>query len=471
MKTHSSELPIKRYSQVYFIGIGGIGMSALARYFSYQGGTVSGYDLTPSEITDALLREGMEVLFTDEVAALNLNQLTPTDTLVVYTPAIPKEHAQLNYFRSHGYSVCKRAEALGLITSSFSPLCVAGTHGKTTTSTMLTHFLSYGENNVGCSAFLGGIANNYKTNFLYSQSSPYVVIEADEFDRSFHHLTPQMAIITSTDPDHLDIYGTHANYLEAFNHFASLIKPNGCLVMKEGLSLSPSLQKGVRVFTYGESPSSDFYYDNIVIEDGQLCFDWHYPAEGICLRQLSLGVPVRINVENATAAMALAYFCGVSLEQLRAAVASFSGSHRRFESVLSTSRYHLIDDYAHHPTELEASINSICELYAHQEVLAIFQPHLYSRTQDFYQEFAQSLSKVKHVILLDIYPARELPIEGVSSQLIYDLIATEDKHLLSREELLPFLQQYEVPPVVLMLGAGNIDRLVLPVKEFLMSQS
>ncbi len=464
------EHAIEQYHNVYFVGIGGIGMSALARYFKYRGLQVCGYDLTPSEITEALQHEGISVTFSEKVTELDLHTLLPSNTLVVYTPAVPQQHEQLTYFRNNGYRVCKRAEALGLITAPSTPLCVAGTHGKTTTSTMLAHFLCHTEENVQSSAFLGGVSNNYGTNFLYTDQSDYVVIEADEFDRSFHYLSPQMAIITSTDPDHLDIYGDHATYLKAFEYFASLIRPQGVLLSKQGLPLHPHLREGVVHLTYGDNEEADVYYDNVRIADGKLFFDWHFPARELHLHNLLLGVPVRINVENTTAAMAIALLCGVTPDILRSAVASFAGSHRRFERVLSSDRYQLIDDYAHHPSELEASISSVCELYSGQEILGIFQPHLYSRTADFYKEFAHSLSRLNHVVVLDIYPAREEPIPGVTSQLIFDLITSPDKHLLRKEELLPFLKNYPVPPVVLMLGAGNIDRLVKPVRDLLQSK-
>ena len=532
---HTPRLP---YPNVYFIGIGGIGMSALARYYAYMGARVMGYDLTPSEITQALQQEGIGVTFSDAVADLPLSQLPREQTLVVFTPAVPQSHPQLQYFRSHGYKVCKRAQALGIITAPQRALCVAGTHGKTTTSAMLTHLMNCAreprptyeglgsikaqqeapqnstpaphaaegspQNSFPCpqaaggphlqahsttpadgdahpkshsgtpgaSAFLGGIANNYGSNFLYVPQTDYVVAEADEYDRSFLQLSPYIAIVTSSDPDHLDIYGTHEAYLQAFEQFASQIKPGGSYIVHEGLPLNPRLAEGVKRYTYGAGAECSFRYDNIRVGNGRLLFDWYCPERGLALRDLAPGVPVAVNVENATAALGAALLSGVEDERLlRLGVESFTGTHRRFEKVLENGRFVLIDDYAHHPAELSASISSVKQLYAGREVMAVFQPHLYSRTADFYREFAAALSTLEHVVLLDIYPAREEPIPGVTSELIYRRLTCPHKTLLRKEELLDFLATAQIPPVVLMLGAGNIDRLVQPVKQLLIQRS
>ena len=458
--------------KLYFIGIGGIGMSALVRYFLSKEDQVAGYDLTPSPLTHALAEEGADIHYTDDP------ELIPTafrtmDTLVVFTPAVPHDHRELAFFRQQGNQVMKRAELLGELTRRERGLCVAGTHGKTTTSTLLAHLLR--SSHVDCHAFLGGISNNYQTNCLISEKSDYAVIEADEFDRSFHHLSPYIAVITSADPDHLDIYHTPEAYRESFEFFTSLISPAGALVMKKGIPVTPRLQPGTRLFTYttGEE-EADFRGDGIVIREGHLFFDWHYPAldgrEAGTLH-VELGVPLLINVENAVAAMAVAYLSGVTLDELAQGVASFRGVYRRFDRLIDDPRCVLIDDYAHHPNELDPSIRSVRQLYPDRKILGIFQPHLYSRTQDFYREFAHSLDQLDEVILLDIYPARELPIPGVTSQLIADAMQHREVLVLPKEGLLPELRQRaDLPPVILMVGAGDIDRLVPQVAEELRSR-
>lgn len=445
---------------VYFIGIGGIGMSAIARYFAQRGHAVAGYDLTPSPLTATLEREGIHVHYQDDVALIP-EPFLAHDTLVVYTPAVPREHSELTYFREGGYRLVKRAEILGEITRIDRGLCVAGTHGKTTTSTLLAHLLH--SSHLRCNAFLGGIANNYGTNLMLAPESGLVVVEADEFDRSFHHLSPTYAIITSADPDHLDIYGTPEAYRESFEHFTSLIRPGGALVMHEGVELAPRLGDGVALYRYSSEGESDFFASDIRIENARLYFRWHYPAiQGRTAGALDveLGVPLRINVDNAVAAMAVAYLSGATGAELTEALASFRGVQRRFDRVVDTPAHVLIDDYAHHPVELRASISSVRTLYPDRRVLGIFQPHLFSRTQDFYKEFAESLDLLDEAILLDIYPARELPIEGVTSH----LIAGEMVHpaqVMSRAELVPHLQSRQtLPNVILMVGAGDIDRLV-----------
>ena len=453
--------------KLYFVGIGGIGMSALVRYFLSKGDDVAGYDLTPSPLTKALTEEGALIHYEDDPELIPEPFRSP-DTLVVFTPAVPRDHRELNFFIHQGNRVIKRAELLGDLTRRERGLCVAGTHGKTTTSTLLAHLLR--SSHVDCHAFLGGISNNYQTNCLISEKSDYAVIEADEFDRSFHHLSPYIAVITSADPDHLDIYHTAEAYRESFEHFTSLISSEGALVMKKGIPVTPRLKDGTRLFTYTTGDEeADFWGDHIEIREGHLFFDWHYPAldgQPAGSLHVELGVPLLINVENAVAAMAVAYLCGARLDELSQGVASFRGVYRRFDRLIDDPRCVLIDDYAHHPNELDPSIRSVRQLYPDRKILGIFQPHLYSRTQDFYREFAHSLDQLDEVILLDIYPARELPIPGVTSHLIAKAMEHKDVVVLPKEGLLPHLRSLtSLPEVILMVGAGDIDRLVPQVAE------
>lgn len=453
--------------KLYFVGIGGIGMSALVRYFLSKGDDVAGYDLTPSPLTKALTEEGALIHYEDDPELIPEPFRSP-DTLVVFTPAVPRDHRELNFFIHQGNRVIKRAELLGDLTRRERGLCVAGTHGKTTTSTLLAHLLR--SSHVDCHAFLGGISNNYQTNCLISEKSDYAVIEADEFDRSFHHLSPYIAVITSADPDHLDIYHTAEAYRESFEHFTSLISSEGALVMKKGIPVTPRLKEGTRLFTYTTGDEeADFWGDHIEIREGHLFFDWHYPAldgQPAGTLHVELGVPLLINVENAVAAMAVAYLCGARLDELSQGVASFRGVYRRFDRLIDDPRCVLIDDYAHHPNELDPSIRSVRQLYPDRKILGIFQPHLYSRTQDFYREFAHSLDQLDEVILLDIYPARELPIPGVTSHLIAEAMEHKDVVVLPKEGLLPHLRSLtSFPEVILMVGAGDIDRLVPQVAE------
>ena len=453
--------------KLYFVGIGGIGMSALVRYFLSKGDDVAGYDLTPSPLTKALTEEGALIHYEDDPELIPEPFRSP-DTLVVFTPAVPRDHRELNFFIHQGNRVIKRAELLGDLTRRERGLCVAGTHGKTTTSTLLAHLLR--SSHVDCHAFLGGISNNYQTNCLISEKSDYAVIEADEFDRSFHHLSPYIAVITSADPDHLDIYHTAEAYRESFEHFTSLISQEGALVMKKGIPVTPRLKDGTRLFTYTTGDEeADFWGDHIEIREGHLFFDWHYPAldgQPAGSLHIELGVPLLINVENAVAAMAVAYLCGARLDELSQGVASFRGVYRRFDRLIDDPRCVLIDDYAHHPNELDPSIRSVRQLYPDRKILGIFQPHLYSRTQDFYREFAHSLDQLDEVILLDIYPARELPIPGVTSHLIAEAMEHKDVVVLPKEGLLPHLRSLtSLPEVILMVGAGDIDRLVPQVAE------
>ena len=452
---------IETIQSVYFVGAGGIGMSALIRYFLSLGKRVAGYDRTPSELTARLVEEGAVIHYEEDVNQIPEWCRDAATTLIVYTPAIPNEHAELNYFRTNGFEIHKRAQVLGIITRSSKALCVAGTHGKTTTSTMAAHLLQ--QSHVGCTAFLGGISKNYGTNLL-SQESPYTVIEADEFDRSFHWLSPYMSVITATDPDHLDIYGTREAYLESFRHYTTLIQPGGALILHEGLALQPDVQSGVKVYTYSRD-HGDFHAENIRIGGGEIYVDFVAPDTRIC--DVQLGVPVSINIDNGVAAMALAHLNGVTDEEIKRAMASFRGVDRRFDFKLKTDRIVFLSDYAHHPAEIAQSVRSIRELYQDKKITAIFQPHLYTRTRDFYHEFADSLSLLDEVILTDIYPAREEPIPGVSSQLIYDQLRPGiEKCLCRKEDVLALLETKDIE-VLIVLGAGDMDNYVPQITRLL----
>ena len=458
-------MDVNSLKAVYFIGAGGIGMSALVRYFLSKGMKVGGYDRTPSELTGKLMEEGAQIHYEEAVEQIGDDFLDVENTLIVYTPAIPDNHAELQYFRNHGFTIYKRAQVLGMLTRSSKGLCVAGTHGKTTTSTMTAHLLH--QSHVGCDAFLGGISKNYGTNLLLSDKSEYVVIEADEFDRSFHWLTPYATIITATDADHLDIYGTEEAYLESFNHYTSLIQPGGALIMRHGIRLQPRLQKGVRLYTYS-TEAGDFHAENIRIGGGEIFFDYVSPLGNI--QDVQLGVPVAINIENGIAAMALAQLSGVTNEEIKAGMASFQGIERRFDFKIKTDKMVYLSDYAHHPEEIKQSILSMRALYKDKKLTAIFQPHLYTRTRDFYRDFADSLSLLDEVILTDIYPARELPIEGVSSQLIYDHLRPDvEKTLCKKEEVLDVLKKKNIE-VLITLGAGDIENYAPQICEILNKQ-
>ena len=455
-------MDVNTLKSVYFIGAGGIGMSALVRYFLSKGKKVGGYDRTPSELTMKLIEEGADIHYEEAPEKIPAEFKDPESTLVVYTAAMPEDHILLQYFRKHGFTIYKRAQVLGMLTRSSKGLCAAGTHGKTTTSTMTAHLLH--QSQVGCDAFLGGISKNYGTNLLLSDNSAYVVIEADEFDRSFHWLSPYATIITSTDADHLDIYGTEEAYLESFNHYTSLIQPGGALIIREGIRLQPRLQEGVRLYTYS-SESGDFHAENIRIGGGEIVFDYVSPLGNIS--DVQLGVPVAINIENGIAAMALAQLSGVSNEEIKTGMASFRGVDRRFDFKIKTDKVVYLSDYAHHPEEIKQSILSMRALYGNKKLTGIFQPHLYTRTRDFYQEFAESLSLLDEVILTDIYPARELPIEGVSSQLIYDNLRPDiDKILCTKEEVIDILKKKEIE-VLMTLGAGDIENYAPQICEIL----
>ena len=446
----------------YFLGIGGIGMSALARYFVAKGFRVMGYDRTPSPLTQSLEAEGIVVQYDDCLD--KVQELDVATTVVVRTPAVPQDMALYVWLREQGFTILKRAEVLGLITRQQQALCVAGTHGKTTTSTILAHILH--SSHIGTDAFLGGIANNYDTNLLLDAKSNYVVVEADEFDRSFHHLTPYISIITSMDPDHLDIYGTEEAYSESFAHYASLVQE--ALVVKQNIAsrLSPLASSPHRLFTYAVDEPADFFADNIRVEEGHIYFDFHTPDTQYPISNIRLGVPVWVNIENSVAAMAVAWLVGATEDELRHGVSSFAGVFRRFNIHLNTPQITYIDDYAHHPQELAATIESVRRLYPDRYVIGVFQPHLFSRTRDFADAFAEVLSQLDEVALLPIYPAREQPIEGVNSEWLMDKIIV--KRALVLPTILPKYLRERVKNclaanrqvVVITMGAGDIDRQV-----------
>ena len=455
-------MDVNTIKSVYFIGAGGIGMSALVRYFLSKGKKVGGYDRTPSELTLKLTEEGADIQYDESPELILADFRDSASTLVVYTAAMPEDHVLLQYFRHHGFTIYKRAQVLGMLTRTSKGLCAAGTHGKTTTSSMAAHLLY--QSQVGCDAFLGGISKNYGTNLLLSDKSEYVVIEADEFDRSFHWLTPYATIITSTDADHLDIYGTEEAYLESFSHYTSLIQPGGALIMRKGISLKPRLQEGVKLYTYSRE-EGDFHAANVRIGGGEIIFDYISPLGNI--NDVQLGVPIAINIENGIAAMALAQLSGASNEEIKTGMASFQGVDRRFDFKIKTDKIVYLSDYAHHPEEIKQSILSMRALYEGKKLTAIFQPHLYTRTRDFYQEFAESLSLLDEVILTDIYPARELPIEGISSQLIYDHLCPKmEKTLCKKEEILDILKNKDIE-VLITLGAGDIENYVPQICQIL----
>ena len=453
------------FELIYFIGIGGIGMSNLARYFMLQGKSVAGYDRIETPLTKALVAEGAKVHYEDYVRLVPAEFLDKEKTLVVYTPAVPALHSELQYFRHNGFTIMKRAQLLGEVTKTSDAVCVAGTHGKTTVSSMTAHLLR--QSGVDCNAFLGGILKNYGTNLLLSDKSRITVAEADEYDRSFHWLQPWIAVITSADPDHLDIYGTPEAYRESFEHFTSLIRKNGYLILKKDAPLTPRTDATVKTFTYSES-EGDFHAENIRIGNGEIIFDFVSPNSRIT--GIQLGVPVKVNIENAVAAIAAAVLSGVNPDEVRAAMKTFGGAKRRFDFQLKTPNLVFIDDYAHHPQELTASIRSIRQLYPDRKVTGVFQPHLYTRTRDFADDFAQSLSLLDDVILLDIYPAREEPIPGITSGVIFDRITSKEKVLLKKAELLDFLENKELD-VLVTLGAGDIEHLLPAIKQLLEKKS
>ncbi len=451
----------KDIKAVYFVGAGGIGMSAIARYFIKKGLVVAGYDKTPSDLTKRLEKEGMLIHYEENVNEIPHACKRKESCLVIYTPAIPEEHKELKYFRENGFEIQKRAQVLGTLTQAHKGLCVAGTHGKTTTSTMCAHIMH--QSHLDCNAFLGGISKNYGTNYILSDSD-FVVIEADEFDRSFHWLRPWMTVITSTDPDHLDIYGTKEAYLESFRHYTELIQPGGALIIHRDLEMKENIQNGVRRFDYSLN-EGDFHAENIQIKNGEITFDFISPIESI--KNVQLGQPIPINIENGIAAMAMAQLNGCNAEELKYGLKTYGGVDRRFDFKIKTDRIVFLSDYAHHPKEIYQSAKSIRELYKDKHITAIFQPHLYTRTRDFYKDFADALSQLDEVILTEIYPAREEPIEGVSSKLIYDNLREGiKKEMIQKDQVLDYVKTHDFE-VLIVLGAGDLDAQVPQITKIL----
>ena len=457
-------MELKDIKAVYFVGAGGIGMSAIARYFIKKGLVVAGYDKTPSDLTKRLETEGMLIHYHESVDEIPHECKKKESCLVIYTPAIPAEHQELKFFRENGFEIQKRAQVLGTLTQSHKGLCVAGTHGKTTTSTMCAHIMH--QSHLDCNAFLGGISKNYGTNYILSDSD-FVVIEADEFDRSFHWLRPWMSVITSTDPDHLDIYGTKEAYLESFRHYTELIQPGGALIIHRDLEMKENIQPGVRRFDYSLN-EGDFHAENIVIENGEITFDFISPIESV--KGVQLGQPVPINIENGIAAMAMAQLNGCTADELKYGMQTYGGVDRRFDFKIKNDKMVFLSDYAHHPKEIYQSAKSIRELYKNKHITAIFQPHLYTRTRDFYKDFADALSQLDEVILTEIYPARELPIEGVTSKLIYDnLKPGVKKEMIQKADVLDYIKNHDFE-VLIVLGAGDLDNQVPQITKILNSK-
>lgn len=455
-------MELKDIKSVYFVGAGGIGMSAIARYFLHKGLVVAGYDKTPSELTHQLEKEGMMIHYEENVNLIPEACRQPLTTLVVYTPAIPSTHAELKYFHDNNFVIEKRAQVLGTLTRTHKGLCFAGTHGKTTTSTMCAHIMH--QSHLDCNAFLGGISKNYGTNYILSTHSDYVVIEADEFDRSFHWLRPWMSVITSTDPDHLDIYGTKEAYLESFRHYTELIQPGGALIIHKDLEMKQHVQEGVKVYNYSRE-EGDFHAENIQIKNGTITFDFISPVE--IVKNVELGQPIPINIENGVAAMAMAQLNGCTAEELREGMRTYGGVDRRFDFKIKNDRHVFLSDYGHHPKEILQSAKSLKELYSDRKITAIFQPHLYTRTRDFYKDFADALSHFDEVILTEIYPAREQPIEGITSKLIYDNLRPNiEKKMIQKDDVLNFVKAHDFD-VLVVLGAGNLDNYVPEIAEII----
>ena len=455
-------MEIKDIKAVYFVGAGGIGMSAIARYFIHKGMVVAGYDKTPTKLTKQLEKEGMLIHYEENVDEIPHACKNPRSCLVIYTPAIPEGHKELQFFRNGNFEIEKRAQVLGTLTRTHKGLCVAGTHGKTTTSTMCAHIMH--QSGIDCNAFLGGISKNYGTNYILSDSSDYVVIEADEFDRSFHWLRPWMSVITATDPDHLDIYGTKEAYLDSFRHYTELIQEGGALIIHTGLEMKANVGPNVKVYEYSLD-KGDFHASNIKIDNGTITFDFVSPIENV--ENVELGNPVPINIENAIAAMAMAQLSGCTGKELRYGMATYKGVERRFDFYIKNDRHVLLSDYAHHPNEIYQSARSIRQLYQDRKITAIFQPHLYTRTRDFYKEFADALSQLDEVILCDIYPAREEPIPGVTSKLIYDnLREGVEKSLICKDDVIGLVKERDFD-VLIVLGAGDLDNQVPQIAKII----
>jgi len=455
-------MELKDIKAVYFVGAGGIGMSAVARYFRQKGLVVAGYDKTPSDLTRHLEQEGIQLHYEENTDLIPEACKDPATTLVVYTPAIPDTHKELAFFRANGFQIEKRAQVLGRLTQTHKGLCFAGTHGKTSTSTMCAHIMH--QSHLDCNAFLGGISKNYGTNYILSDKSDYVVIEADEFDRSFHWLRPYMSVITSTDPDHLDIYGTKEAYLESFRHYTELIQAGGALVIHKDLEMRQNVQAGVKVYEYSRE-AGDFHAENIRIQNGTIVFDMVSPIENVT--DIELGQPVPINIENGIAAMALAQLSGCTADELRRGMKSYEGVDRRFDFKLKNDRHVLLSDYAHHPKEILQSAKSLKEIYPNRKITVIFQPHLYSRTNDFYRDFSEALSHFDEVVLTEIYPAREEPIPDVTSALIYDNLSSNvEKQMIRKDNVLEFAKGRDFD-VLVVLGAGNLDNYVGQLTEII----
>jgi len=458
-------MELKDIKSVYFIGAGGIGMSAIARYFIHKGMVVAGYDKTPTDLTRQLEKEGMLIHYEENLEEIPHVCKEQNSTLVVYTPAIPATHIELKYFQENGFEVQKRAQVLGILTRTHKGLCFAGTHGKTTTSTMCAHIMHQSQKD--CNAFLGGISKNYGTNYILSDKSDFVVIEADEFDRSFHWLRPWMSVITATDPDHLDIYGTKEAYLDSFRHYTELIQPNGVLIIHKNLEMKPHVQNGVKVYEYSRN-EGDFHAENIKIENGEITFDFISPIENVT--GIELGQPIPINIENSIAAMAMAQLNGCTAEELKYGMKTYSGVDRRFDFKIKNDKHVFLSDYGHHPKEILQSAKSLKELYKGRKITAIFQPHLYTRTRDFYKDFADALSNFDEVILTEIYPAREEPIPGVTSQIIYDeLKEGVEKSIIKKDDVLDVVKSRDFD-VLVVLGAGNLDNYVPQIAKILESK-
>lgn len=455
-------MELKDIKAVYFIGAGGIGMSAIARYFINRGFVVAGYDKTPSDLTHQLEKEGMLIHYEENLDEIPHACRKKDSCLVIYTPAIPASHKELLYFQENGFEVVKRAQVLGTLTRTHKGLCFAGTHGKTTTSTMCAHIMH--QSHLDCNAFLGGISKNYGTNYILSDKSDYVVIEADEFDRSFHWLRPWMSVITSTDPDHLDIYGTKEAYLESFRHYTELIQDGGALIIHTNLEVKPNVSDKVKTFTYSRD-EGDFHAENININNGEITFDLVSPIENV--KGIQLGQPIPINIENSIAAMAMAQLNGCTAEELKYGMQTYTGVDRRFDFKIKNNKHVFLSDYGHHPKEVMQSAKSLKELYPNRKITAMFQPHLYTRTRDFYKDFAEALSLFDEVVLTEIYPAREEPIPGVTSKLIYDnLKAGVEKDMILKDDVLDYVKNRDFD-VLVVLGAGNLDNYVPQIAKIL----
>ena len=458
-------MELKDIKAVYFIGVGGIGMSAIARYFINRGLVVAGYDKTPSDLTHQLEKEGMLIHYNESVEDIPHACKDAKSTLIIYTPAIPSEHKEFVFFRDGNFEIQKRAQVLGTLTRSHKGLCFAGTHGKTTTSTMCAHIMH--QSHVDCNAFLGGISKNYGTNYILSDTSDYVVIEADEFDRSFHWLSPWMSVITATDPDHLDIYGTKEAYLESFRHYTELIREGGALIIHKNLEMKPNVSDGVKVYEYSRE-EGDFHAENIKIDNGEISFDLISPIENI--NNIELGQPIPINIENGIAAMAMAQLNGCNAEEIKYGMKTYGGVDRRFDFKIKDSKHVFLSDYGHHPKEILQSAKSLKELFKGRKITAIFQPHLYTRTRDFYKDFADALSNFDEVILTEIYPAREQPIPGITSEIIYKNIKDGvEKDMIKKDDVLNYVNSRDFD-VLVVLGAGNLDNYVPQIAKIIESK-